>query len=105
MLIEGSRSNFSNMPALLIESFPEDLHDKLRRIATVHRRTVTQETIHLLESAIHASETSLQSNGTGSQPRWAKRKLLPHYESLLKSGALSSSDDSTLGLSEERDAR
>ncbi len=37
--------------------------------------------------------------------KWANRKLLPEYEALLASGALTSGVDSTIGLSEERDAR
>ena len=40
------------MPALVIKSFPEELHAKLRQIAAAHRRSVTQETIYLLETAI-----------------------------------------------------
>ena len=92
------------MPALVIKSFPEVLHAKLRQIATAHRRSVTQETIHLLETAIAAEEKQALATNDG-QSKWANRKLLPEYEALLKSGALNSTTDSTIGLSEERDAR
>jgi hypothetical protein len=96
------------MSALVIESFPEELHAKLRQSAASHRRSVTQETIHLIELAI-CTETKAQPAGNMDQPlgtsRWANRKLLPEYEALLKSGALASDTDSTIGLSEERDAR
>lgn len=96
------------MPALVIKSFPEDLHAKLRQIAASHRRSVTQETIHLIELAI-AAEAKAAPTSNIAQPigesKWAKRKLLPEYEALLKSGALSSNSDSAIGLSEERDAR
>ena len=95
---------FRTMPALVIKPFPEALHTKLRRIAAVHRRSVTQETIHLLELAISAEDRATPT-ATAGQPKWANRKLLPEYESLLNSGALTSDVDSSIGLSEERDAR
>ena len=91
------------MPALVIKSFPEALHARLRQMAAAHRRSVTQETIHLLESAIATEEKSPAS--PAGQSKWANRKLLPEYEALLKSGALTSDTDCTIGLSEERDAR
>ena len=96
--------HFLTMPALVIKPFPEALHTKLRRIAAAHRRSVTQETIHLLELAINAADRTTPV-ATASQPKWANRKLLPEYESLLNSGALTSDVDSSIGLSEERDAR
>jgi plasmid stability protein len=92
------------MPTLVIKSFPESLHAKLRQLAAAHRRSVTQETIYLLETAIAVEEKSPSSSAVG-QSKWANRKLLPEYEALLKSGALTSTTDSTIGLSEERDAR
>ena len=99
---------FATMPALVIKSFPEALHAQLRQMASAHRRSVTQETIHLIELAI-STETKAKPAGNMDQPlgasRWANRKLLPEYEALLKSGALASDTDSTIGLSEERDAR
>lgn len=91
------------MPALVIKSFPEALHAKLRQMATAHRRSVTQETIYLIETAIAAEEKSpLPTNG---QSKWANRKLLPEYESMIASGAFSGGTDSTQIISEERDAR
>ena len=96
------------MPTLVIKSFPKDLHAKLRQIAAAHRRSVTQETIHLIELAI-STEADQMLAPMGERPlgqsRWGGRKLLPEYETLLKSGALTSDTDATIGLSEERDAR
>jgi hypothetical protein len=92
------------MPALVIKSFPEPLHARLREMAARHRRSVTQETIHLIEKAI-LSEENAPTTGSFGPSRWANRKLLPEYEALLNSGALTSNVDSTIGLSEERDAR
>ena len=37
----------------------EELDAKLRQVAAAHRRSVTQETIHLLETAIIAEEKAL----------------------------------------------
>lgn len=94
------------MPALVIKSFPEGLHAKLRQIAASHRRSVTQETIHLIELAIEAETKALPASNisqAAGESKWAKRKLLPEYEALLKSGALTSDTDSANGLSEERD--
>ncbi len=92
------------MPALVIKSFPEDLHARLRRIAAAHRRSVTQETIHLLETAI-AAEEAPTAPPSANVSKWANRKLLPEYEAMLASGAFSGGTDSTIAISEERDAR
>ena len=91
------------MATLVIKSFPDSLHAKLRQIAVAHRRSVTQETIHLIETAIVAEEkTSPPALGPS---KWANRKLLPEYEAMMKTGAFSGGMDSTEILSEERDAR
>ena len=92
------------MPALVIKSFPKDLHAKLRQIAVSHRRSVTQETIHLIEKAILSEEKATPASNSG-QSKWANRKLLPEYEAMLETGAFSGGTDSTIALSEERDAR
>ncbi len=105
---ESKCHHYVTMPALVIKSFPEALHAKLRQIAAAHRRSVTQETIHLIELAISTKAKTApvaKLSPPLSQSKWANRKLLPEYEALLKSGALSSDTDSTVGLSEERDAR
>ena len=94
------------MPALVIKSFPEALHAKLRQIAAAHRRSVTQETIHLLETAIVAEEKATPAASSGpAMSYWATRKLLPEYEAALKAGAFSGGTDSTQIISEDRDAR
>lgn len=91
------------MPALVIKSFPEVLHEKLRRIAARHRRSLTQETIHLLETAIIAEEK--EAADAPAVSKWANRKLLPEYEAMQKRGAFSGGTDSTQIISEERDVR
>ena len=92
------------MADLVIESFPEALHAKLRRIAAAHQRSVTQETIHLIEKGI-ASEEIAPTNLPPSLSKWANRKLLPEWEQALKAGAFQGGKDSTLIISEDRDAR
>jgi len=94
---------FVAMPALVIKSFPEDLHARLRQMAASHRRSVTQETIHLIEVAIAAEEKAPAASG--GQSKWANRKLLPEYEAMLATGAFRGGTDSTQIISEERDAR
>ena len=94
------------MPALVIKSFPAELHAKLRQIAAAHRRSVTQETIHLLETAIVAEEKAPLAASTGpAVSYWANRRLLPEYEAALKAGAFSGGTDSTQMISEDRDER
>ena len=95
---EAIRYHFNTMATLVIKSFPEELHAKLKAMAAAHRRSVTQETIHLIETALTSSPASTQS-------KWANRKLLPEYEAMLASGAFSGGTDSTVIISEERDAR
>lgn len=91
------------MATLVIKSFPEALHAKLRLIAAAHRRSVTQETIHLIETAIAVEEkSSLPATG---QSKWANRKLLPEYEAMIATGAFSGGTDSTQIISDERDAQ
>ena len=94
------------MPALVIESFPEALHAKLQKIAAAHSRSITQETIHIIETAIVAEEKAAPAAPSGPEKSyWANRKLLPEYEAALKAGAFSGGTDSTQIISEERDAR
>lgn len=104
------RHHLAAMPALVIKSFPEALHSRLRQMAAMHRRSVTQETIHLIETAIATEENGGNASRTpapASPPAsyWANRKLLPEYEAALKAGAFSGGTDSTQIISEERDAR
>ena len=91
------------MSALVIKSFPDALHARLRQTAAAHRRSVTQETIPGLEKALASEELGTSGPAQGSY--WASRKLLSEYEAALKAEAFSGGGDSTLMVSEERDAR
>jgi plasmid stability protein len=90
------------MPTLVIKSFPEELHAKLKQLAVSHRRSLTQETICLIEKAL---STSTPSTAQAPDSYWATRKLIPEFEAALKVGAFSGGTDSTQIISEERDAR
>ena len=93
------------MTTLVIESFPDSLHARLQKVAAAHRRTVPQETIRLIETAIAAEELPRPSSTPPAVSYWATRKLLPEYEAMLATGAFSGGTDSTQIISEERDAR
>jgi len=93
------------MPTLVIKSFPEPLHARLRQMAARHRRSVTQETIHLIEKAISTEERATPARVGNGTSYWANRKLLPEYEAMIKDGAFSGGTDSTQIISDERDAR
>jgi plasmid stability protein len=93
------------MPALVIKAFPEALHAKLRQIAAAHRRSVTQETIHLIEAAIAVEEKHSPNAAIQNVSYWANRKLLPEFEAAIQAGAFSGGTDSTQSISEERDAQ
>lgn len=91
------------MAALVLESFPEELRSRLEQTAAAHQRSVTQEAVHLLESALTIPVAPVTP--ASSVPYWSRRILLPEYEALLQSGALEVGGDSTTFISEERDAR
>ncbi len=99
---ETKTLSFKTMSALVIDPLPETLHSRLKQAAAAHRRSLAQETIVLLEFALE-QEPSREAKPTASY--WAQRTLLPEYEALLKSGALTGGTDSTQMISEERDAR
>lgn len=102
--MEAFHHLIATMAALVIKSFPEELHAKLRQTAAAHRRSVTQETIHLIEIALDA-EARAANPAPPTFSKWANRKLVPGYEAMIKSGAFSGGTDSTEMISEERDAR
>ena len=87
------------------QHYTETLHARLRQVAAAHRRSVTQETIHLIETAMAREDIHPPATGTPEVSYWATRKLLPEYETALKAGAFSGGTDSTQIISEERDAR
>ena len=93
------------MPTLVIKSFPAKLHARLKRTAGAHRRSVTQETIHLLEQALDAEEAAPAVAARTGPSYWGKRTLVPAYASALAAGAFAAGRDSTAAVSAERDER
>ncbi len=96
------------MSVLVIKAFPDHLHARLMQTAAAHRRSVTEETIHLLEKALTGENLTGEVSGAQRTPQgsyWANRKLVPEYEAALEAGAFSGGCDSSVVVSEERDAR
>ncbi|MGK0189827.1 MAG: plasmid stability protein [Verrucomicrobiales bacterium] len=87
------------MATLVIKTFPEELHEKLKNVAAEHRRSITKEAICLLEKALSNQEQE------GVKSYWANRKLLPEFEKSIQAGAFGSGTDSTNLISEEREER
>lgn len=91
------------MPTLVIKSLPETLHAKLKQSGATNRRSVPQQSIQFLESALAAEKRA--GAASGGQSKRANRNVLPDDEAMLASGAFSGGTDSTEAISEERDAR
>ncbi len=98
-----------NMPTLVIKSVPPKLHARLKRTAIAHRRSLTQETLHLLETALGTEDTdaSVDAAITGGKGAsyWGRRHLVPAYAAALAAGAFAGGHDSTTAVSAERDMR
>jgi anti-sigma factor RsiW len=93
------------MPTLVIKSLPSRLHAKLKRTAAAHRRSLTQETMHLLEKALAAEEAAPASAPRTGPSYWATRPLQPAFAAALAAGAFSGGEDSTAAVSALRDER
>ena len=93
------------MPTLVIKSVPAKLHARLKRIAATHRRSLTQETLHLLEQALAAEESAPTSHRRTGPSYWATRPLQPAFASALAAGAFADALNSTAAVSAARDER
>lgn len=93
------------MPTLVIKSVPAKLHARLKRTAAAHRRSLTQETMHLLEKALAAEDAAPPSAPRTGPSYWATRPLQPAFAAALAAGAFSDAGDSTAAVSAERDER
>ena len=80
---------------------PEDLYKKAKIRAI--ERGVTLKQIVLTSLSKELEETSRVQEAPVSY--WANRQLLPEYEAAMKEGAFSGGTDSTILISEDRDAR
>lgn len=93
------------MPTLVIKSVPAKLHARLKRTAAAHRRSLTQETMHLLEKALAAEEATLPAPPRKGPSYWGTRPLQPDYAAALAAGAFTEGQDSTTAVSAMRDER
>ncbi len=98
--MEPLRFLFVAMSALVIKSFPDELHKSLKEVAFENRRSVTQETIRLIEDAL-LRESASRTINSKKPSYWATRKRLPE----LSSKQMMDQRDSTEIISEERNAR
>jgi len=87
------------MPTLVIKTFPDALHSKLKQSAVENRRSVTQEAIVLLEHALR------ENSAPSPKAYWGNRTVIPELKTSIARGAFSEGTDSTLIISEERDSR
>ncbi len=56
------------MPGLSIRNIPPGLHAKLKREATRHRRSITQEVLHILENAVETLPAKFPRPVSGKSP-------------------------------------
>ena len=61
-----------HMPSLQVREIPEDLYDEISRVARLDNRSIAQETIVLLKSALKFSDTRINR----------RRAVLKEIESL-----------------------
>ena len=82
---------------------PESLYKKAKIRAVEQETTLKELMLDALEQSFQARVADKKKRK--KKPYWARRKLLPKYRALLASGSLRGGTDSSVGISEERDAR
>lgn len=80
------------MPLLQVRDIPDDLYDKLTRVARAENRSISQETIVLLRGALNQKEERL-----------ARRKKVLSLISELNITNTSSFPDPAMLIREDRD--
>lgn len=56
------------MPSLVLKSIPRALHTRLRQEAIRHRRSMTQESIHILEQGLGLNPAKFPPPTKGRRP-------------------------------------
>ena len=82
-------------------NIPESLYKTAKIRAIELGQSLKQVVLTSLERELGEPK----ADGAPKASNWANRKLLPEYEAALKAGAFSGGTDSTVIISEERDAR
>jgi hypothetical protein len=80
---------------------PESLYKKAKIRAIELRQSLKQIVLTSLERELEVP----RDPQTSPVSHWANRQLLPEYEAALRTGAFSGGKESTIIISEERDAR
>lgn len=83
---------------------PEALYRRAKIRAVEQGATLRDVVLGALERDIAAIRTAAPG-GESRAPYWSRRKLQPKYRALLARGALKGGADSTIAVSDERDAR
>ena len=80
------------MPLLQVRNFPQDLYDRLGDLAVAEHRTITQQTIALLEDALKPPESEKD-----------RRARVLERMALQREAASDSVSDSVSFIREDRD--
>lgn len=81
---------------------PDALYKKAKILAIERGQTLKQIVLTSLEAELGDDSTKVAE---APKSYWANRKLLPEFKKHWESGALSGGTDSTIIISEDRDAR
>ncbi|MBX9743254.1 MAG: hypothetical protein K2W99_06945 [Chthoniobacterales bacterium] len=101
------------MSTLVIKSVPKEIHQFLKDSARANRRSLTQEVITLLEQLVTSlkkeKKVPVKRKLTPEEMKLltfsGRRKLVPGYLESYAAGAFAGGTDSSVMISEERDAR
>lgn len=65
------------MPTLVLRNVPDDLYQRLKEVAADHRRSMTQEAIVSLRSALQGLEEPPLKPGIDETLAWLRREVWP----------------------------
>ena len=65
------------MADLLVRGVPDDLHERYKRLAQKHHRSLPAETIHLIEQAVAEDEQLVQRRAAVARISERRRHLPP----------------------------
>lgn len=82
-----------------------DIAEPLYKKAKIRAIELGQSLKQVVLTSLERELGEPKADGGSKTSNWANRKLLPEYEAALKAGAFSGGTDSTVIISEERDAR
>jgi antitoxin VapB len=63
------------MPTLVLRNVPDDLYERLKATAVAHRRSMTQEAIVSLRTALEGFQVHPPRPGVGETIEWLRREV------------------------------